>query len=68
MARSFSTATLTVKLQEGIILGGQDRGSMNSFSITGIKNVVDAVSKVTKKPCNFGKRKDTLNRLFPYNN
>jgi len=35
---------------------------------TGIKKVVDTVSKVTKKPCNCGKRKDTLNRLFPYNN
>ena len=34
---------------------------------TGIKKVVDAVSKVTKKPCNCGKRKNTLNRLFPYN-
>ena len=35
---------------------------------TGIKKVVDTVSKVTKKPCNCGERKDTLNRLFPYNN
>ena len=34
---------------------------------TGIKKVVDAVGKITKKPCNCGKRKDTLNRLFPYN-
>ena len=34
---------------------------------TGIKKVVDAVSKITKKPCNCGQRKDTLNRLFPYN-
>jgi len=34
---------------------------------TGIKKVVDTVSKITKKPCNCGKRKDTLNRLFPYN-
>ena len=34
---------------------------------TGIKKVVDTVSKVTKKPCNCGKRKDTLKRLFPYN-
>ena len=34
---------------------------------TGIKKVVDTVNKVTKKPCNCGKRKDTLNRLFPYN-
>ena len=36
--------------------------------VTGIKKVVDTVSKVTKKPCNCGKRQDTLNRLFPYNN
>ena len=35
---------------------------------TGIKKVVDAASKLTKKPCGCGKRKDTLNRLFPYNN
>ena len=35
---------------------------------TGITKVVDTVSKITKKPCNCGKRKDTLNRLFPYNN
>ena len=35
---------------------------------TGIKKVVDTVSKVTKKPCNCGKRQETLNRLFPYNN
>ena len=35
---------------------------------TGIKKVVDTVSKITKKPCNCGKRKDNLNRLFPYNN
>ena len=35
---------------------------------TGIKKVIDTVSKVTKKPCNCGKRQDTLNRLFPYNN
>ena len=34
---------------------------------TGIKKVVDIVSKVTKKDCGCGKRKNTLNRLFPYN-
>ena len=34
---------------------------------TGIKKVVNKISEVTKKPCNCGKRKDTLNRLFPYN-
>ena len=35
---------------------------------TGIKKVVDKVNKVTGKDCNCDKRKDTLNRLFPYNN
>ena len=35
---------------------------------TGIKKVVDTVSKITKKPCGCGKRQNTLNRLFPYNN
>ena len=34
---------------------------------TGIKKVVDKISEVTKKSCNCGERKDTLNRLFPYN-
>ena len=47
MARSFSTATLTVKIQEGIVLGGQDMGSMNSFSVTGIKNVVKRLMTAT---------------------
>ena len=35
---------------------------------TGIKKVVDTVNKVTGKDCGCGKRKDNLNRLFPYNN
>jgi len=34
---------------------------------TGIKKVVDTASKAVKKDCNCGTRKDTLNRLFPYN-
>ena len=34
---------------------------------TGIKQVVDTVSKAVKKDCGCGARKDTLNRLFPYN-
>ena len=36
--------------------------------ITGIKKVVDTVGKVVDKDCGCGERKDTLNRLFPYNN
>ena len=43
--------------------------SIEKFTkVTGIKKVVDTVSKVTKKPCNCGKRQENLNRLFPYNN
>ena len=34
---------------------------------TGIKKVVDTVSKVTWKPCGCGQRRDNLNRMFPYN-
>jgi len=34
---------------------------------TGINKLVDVVNKITKKPCNCNKRKDTLNKLFPYN-
>ena len=33
---------------------------------TGVKKVVDTVSKATGKDCGCGKRKDALNRLFPY--
>ncbi len=35
---------------------------------TGIKKVVDKVSKAVGKDCGCDKRQDTLNRLFPYNN
>ena len=35
---------------------------------TGIKKVVETVSKVINKDCGCKERKDTLNRLFPYNN
>tara|TARA_R110000744_G_scaffold254929_2_gene370480 strand:+ start:309 stop:488 length:180 start_codon:yes stop_codon:yes gene_type:complete len=33
---------------------------------TGIKKVVDTVTKVTGKDCGCNKRKDALNRAFPY--
>ena len=33
---------------------------------TGIKRVVDTVSKATNTDCGCGKRRDTLNRIFPY--
>ena len=35
---------------------------------TGIKQVVDKISRATDKDCGCGKRKDTLNKFFPYNN
>ena len=34
---------------------------------TGIKKVVDTVSKATGKPCGCSQRRDSLNRMFPYN-
>lgn len=33
---------------------------------TGVKKVVDTVAKAVNKDCGCGKRKDTLNRMFPY--
>ncbi len=34
---------------------------------TGIKKVVDHVAKATGSDCGCKKRRDTLNRVFPYN-
>ena len=34
---------------------------------TGIKTVVDKVSKTTGKDCGCNKRKQKLNKMFPYN-
>ena len=36
--------------------------------VTGLNKVSEAVSKVTGKDCGCNKRKDTLNKLFPYKN
>jgi hypothetical protein len=36
-------------------------------TVTGIKKVVDTVAKATGKDCGCNKRKDALNRAFPYN-
>ena len=33
---------------------------------TGIKKVVNTISKVTGKDCGCGKRKEMLNKKFPY--
>ena len=35
---------------------------------TVIKKVIDKVNKSTGKGCGCNKRKEALNRLFPYNN
>ena len=35
---------------------------------TGVKRAVDRISKATGKDCGCGKRKATLNRVFPYKN
>jgi len=35
---------------------------------TGIKAVVEKVAAITGKPCGCQGRKDTLNRVFPYDN
>jgi len=41
--------------------------SIHKFtSATGIKKVVDTVSKATNTDCGCNKRRDTLNRIFPY--
>ena len=34
--------------------------------LTGIKKDVDTVAQATGKDCGCDKRKDTLNRMFPY--
>ena len=33
---------------------------------TGIKSIVEGAARVAKKDCGCGKRKDTLNKMFPY--
>lgn len=35
-------------------------------TVTGIKKVVETVAKAAGKDCGCNKRKDTLNRVFPY--
>ena len=35
-------------------------------TVTGIKTVVDTISKITKKDCGCQKKKEALNKVFPY--
>lgn len=37
-------------------------------TVTGIKKVVETVAKAAGKDCGCNKRRDALNRVFPYNN
>jgi len=34
---------------------------------TGIKSVVDKMSQALDKPCACNQRRETLNKMFPYN-
>jgi len=34
---------------------------------TGVKKVVETISKTMGKDCGCGARRDSLNRMFPYN-
>ena len=49
---------------------GESRGlgdSIEKFTTaTGIKKAVDTVVKDTGKDCGCNKRRDSLNRMFPY--
>jgi len=41
--------------------------SIHNFTkATGIKKIVDKVSKVSGKDCGCNERRDALNRTFPY--
>lgn len=37
-------------------------------TVTGVKKIVETVAKATGKDCGCNKRRDTLNRVFPYQN
>lgn len=51
---------------------GKSRGLGDTFAkvtkASGVKKIVDTVSKAIDLPCGCPERQDTLNRLFPYNN
>jgi|TARA_R110002050_G_scaffold238371_3_gene374442 hypothetical protein len=38
----------------------------NFTKATGIKRLVDKAAEVTGKPCGCNKRKEVLNKVFPY--
>lgn len=49
---------------------GPDRGLGDTIArltkVTGIKAATKAVTKITGRPCNCGKRQNALNRVVPY--
>jgi len=55
-----------------MIQSSKSRGLGDTFAkvtkATGVKKIVDTVSKAIDVPCGCPERQDTLNRLFPYNN
>ena len=53
---------------ERINPGDKEHSIEKITKATGIKSIVEGAARVAKKDCGCGKRKDTLNRLFPYNN
>ena len=54
--------------QENINLKGLGDTIESITKATGIKKVVETVTKAAGvKDCGCGKRKDALNKLFPYN-
>ena len=68
-----SVVTLTVKRRKIAVKKNnlmKSRGLGDTIEkitkATGIKKVVQQVSKATGKDCGCNKRRDTLNRVFPY--
>ena len=47
MTTTISNATLTVTITEAVTLNGYDQGSSNSFSITGVNEVVKRIVTIT---------------------
>ena len=57
MARKFSTDTLKVKIQEAIVLNGQDLGSTRTISIPNVRNLYKRIISVPQT----GNQEDILN-------
>lgn len=57
--------------EENINTMPQDRGLGDTIEritkATGVKKVAETISKKMGKDCGCGQRRDSLNRMFPYN-